>query len=145
VGSWPLLYSCSSASMYTGTAGSDVRLASLFTIDSDVAIGASYTVVLGDEMDPKDEVPGTLTVQQGTYLLEWDCNDAVMNEPVVVREWEGFAGTATLVVTALTGMVGWQADLTLTGVEVRATDDPSVICPVPDTVWPGLSFGWLPG
>ena len=142
---WPRLTTCASAAFYTGQADEDVRLATEFDIDSDPVVGHSYTIVLGDEMDTKDEVPGTLVVQQGTHLMEYDCNDAISVEPVVDREWQGFAGTATLVVTALNGMAGWQADVTLTGVQVRATDDPSAVCEVPDTTWSALAFGWLPG
>jgi hypothetical protein len=142
---WTVQHSCSAAFFSTGTGDATTRLGVQFELWNmpAVAAGDTYMLVLDGSFEPKNGAPGSVEVQRGSNLFEYDCNDAISVEPVVTLQAVGVEGTVLLEVTEFNDEWWWSGDVTLSGVVVEGED--GVRCAVPDRTWTGLSFGWLPG
>jgi hypothetical protein len=153
LGAWGSQFSCS-YSLFTSTQPDNFRLAASFNPPSSPGptVGANWTQSFGSTASSTD-VPGIFEVQTGTSLSHYDCNDAIVPgmEPVVAQQWNPISGVATMSVTALNGVawpggpMAFTGDVAITGVVVELDGSPGTTCTVPNTVFTGLSLGWLPG
>jgi hypothetical protein len=153
LGAWGSQFSCS-YSLFTSTQPDNFRLAASFNPPSSPGptVGANWTQSFGGTASSTD-VQGVFEVQTGTSLSHYDCNDAIEPgmEPVVAQQWSPISGVAAMFVTALNGEawpggpMTFTGDVAITGVVVELNGSPGTTCTVPNTVFTGLSLGWLPG
>ncbi|MCO4771268.1 MAG: hypothetical protein KDA24_14640, partial [Deltaproteobacteria bacterium] len=150
---WPQQNACAYF-FSTASTDNDFRLGMSLQIpeESTLAVGDSFVLAL-DGTEPANVVPGTLEVQAGVRLNNFDCNDAIVpgDEPAVSQQWDAVDGTATVVVDQLNGEawpggpMTFTATVSVSGVVVELDSAPGSTCLVPDASWANQSMGWLPG
>ena len=86
-----------------------------------------------------------MALQWGSYLLAYDCDDAILNEPVVDREWSPSAGRIEIEIGVVEDAKAWTATVRTVGLVVEEATAPGSSCVVPDTSWTDMGFGWLAG
>ena len=97
-------------------------------------------------IDPTiDDIQPSIVAQQGEFLNEWSCNDAVINEPRVDLEHIAISGTVRATVTAEGEMTDWGE--TPANITIEITD----VCfeALESFCIPSYSIeqyiGWMPG
>jgi hypothetical protein len=131
--------------MASAPADESIRLGLWFELtEAQQNEAATWVLNFDDEVQGKSDIPGSAELQAGTYLLAYDCNDAIEVEPTVERSWVPTKGSFEIVVTPSDGK-GWQGTVRSSGVVFEELNDPASTCVLPDTVWEDLRFGWLAG
>ena len=143
---WNGVRACADSFLSVGNADETARISvSVNTSALSPAPGQSWTLDIAGLTVPPFALTGSATGQRGSYLQAYDCVGVQpIDEPVVDRSFTGTAGFVVFNVVSVDGFGGFSADVSLTGLEVTATDDAAVVCPVPDRVLTGLDFGYMP-
>jgi len=139
---WTRVLGCGSATVSSARDADDLRVGVAMQLPGAPAdsVGTTYALYF-DDIDAKDEVPGSIVLEQGSALSSVVCTDTP-GEAEVSNTWLAVSGGATLTVTG-TSPGGFFATVTFAGVRVEdATGDR---CALPDVEWTDVRLGWLPG
>ena len=92
-----------------------------------------------------DDIQPIVTLQQGKYLNEFSCNDAIMNDPEVLTEYRAISGTVAVTAVADGEVTDWgeaPASMLVTFSNV-CFNTPEAFCV---EEWSVEAFvGWMPG
>jgi len=150
---WPITRSCGHATFGIGTADETLALLIHFSIPNagqePYEVGQIFEMTLDPNVEASVyETPGSLHLDQGLYLMDMVCDDAVEHKKQITQTFMPNSGRAILEVTDAEDKVKpWGAayftgTLTISGVTVVSGGQQ---CVLPDLSWSGLPMGWLPG
>ncbi len=141
IANWTLISSCSAAAFTAGPADQSVRLHFSWLLPEPLSEGDTWSLTYGGE-NP-NAVEGASELQTGQFLMAYDCNDAVEQEPLVETVLAPVGGEAWITITEYNDEYWWSGDVQINGFEfINASGG---VCTVPNHVWENESFGWLPG
>jgi len=141
---WTAQWSCADAFFSVGSPDQTERLAFFFNLTNGPPIeaGATFALVY-DDFDPKNAVGGSTSLQTGSNLFVYDCNDAFEEKPRIEYELYAVEGSVLLSVDEYFEEKWWTGSVRISGLVVEGYGVGR--CEVPDNEWTELSFGWLPG
>ena len=143
---WSGVSACGDAFLSIGDQPSTARVAiSVNTSGLSLAPGQVWTLDVAGLTVPPNTLNGSAYAQRGSYLQSQDCVGVPpIDTPVIDRSFGGTAGFVTFTILTADRSGGFTADVSISGLQVTADDDASVVCPVPDRELDGLGFGYWP-